>query len=82
VNKYRKIILNGDDLTELVIDKTKTALVVIDSQKGITAQPTKSYPERDVIDNAAKLVDMFRKKDAGTSSACHYAKDNAKVVSN
>ena len=48
----------------------------------IIGQPTKSYPERDVIDNAAKLVDMFRKKDAGTSSACHYAKDNAKVVSN
>lgn len=48
-------------MAELVIDKAKTALVVIDLQKGIIAQPTKPYPANDVIGNAAKLVDKFRK---------------------
>jgi hypothetical protein len=33
-------MLTGDDLPELVIDKSKTALVVIDLQKGIITQPT------------------------------------------
>jgi nicotinamidase-related amidase len=47
-------------MPELVIDKTKTALVVIDLQKGIAAQPTKPYPAQDVIKNAAKLVNIFR----------------------
>jgi nicotinamidase-related amidase len=35
--------------------------VVIDLQKGITAQPTKPYSAEDVINNAAKLVNTFRK---------------------
>jgi len=48
-------------MPELVIDKMKTALVIIDLQKGITAQPTKPYPAKDVIKNAAKLVNAFRK---------------------
>lgn len=48
-------------MAELVIDKAKTALVVIDLQKGIIAQPTKPYSAQDVIENAAKLVDTFRK---------------------
>jgi nicotinamidase-related amidase len=54
-------MLIGDDLPELVIDKTKTALVVIDLQKGITAQLTKPYSAEDIINNAAKLVNIFRK---------------------
>ncbi len=33
----------------LVIDKAKTALVVIDLQKGIAAQPTKPHLAQDVI---------------------------------
>jgi nicotinamidase-related amidase len=48
---------------ELTIDKAKTVLVVIDLQKGITAQPTKPYPAHDVIKNAAKLVNTFKKND-------------------
>lgn len=48
-------------MPELVIDKAKTALVIIDLQKGIAAQPTKPYLAQDVIKNAAKLVNTFRK---------------------
>jgi nicotinamidase-related amidase len=53
----------GDDMQELTVDKAKTALVVIDLQKGIAAQPTKPYPAHEVITNAAKLVNTFRKND-------------------
>jgi len=48
-------------MPELEIDKTITALVVIDLQKGIGSQPTKPYPAQDVIKNAAKLLTAFRK---------------------
>jgi nicotinamidase-related amidase len=46
---------------KLSLDKTKTAIVVIDLQKGITARPTKPYSTDIVIANAAKLVTAFRK---------------------
>jgi len=49
------------DLPKLVIDKAQTALVVIDLQNGIISQPTKPYPAQDVITNATKLVNTFRK---------------------
>lgn len=42
-------------------DKTKTALVVIDLQKGIVAMPTAPYDSKIVIANAAKLAEAFRK---------------------
>ena len=45
----------------LVIDKATTALVVIDLQKGIAAQPAKPYSPQDVIKNAAALAHSFRK---------------------
>jgi len=48
-------------LPKLVIDKGQTALVVIDLQNGIVSQPTKPYPAQDVITNATKLVNTFRK---------------------
>jgi nicotinamidase-related amidase len=53
----------GDNMQELTIDKTKTALVVIDLQKGITSQTTKPYLAQDVIKNASKLVNVFRKNE-------------------
>jgi nicotinamidase-related amidase len=43
------------------IDKTKTALVVIDLQKGIASMPTQPYEPKAVIANAAKLAEAFRK---------------------
>jgi nicotinamidase-related amidase len=46
---------------DLVIDKSKTSLVVIDLQKGITAQPSKPYAVQEVIANATELVNAFRK---------------------
>lgn len=46
---------------DLAIDKSKTALVVIDLQKGITAMPSRPYTAQEVISNAAKLVNAFRK---------------------
>lgn len=46
---------------DLAIDKGKTALVVIDLQKGITAMPSRPYTAQEVISNASKLVNAFRK---------------------
>jgi nicotinamidase-related amidase len=46
---------------ETNIDKSKTAIVVIDLQKGIASMPSRPYPAQDVIANAAKLVNAFRK---------------------
>jgi nicotinamidase-related amidase len=43
------------------MDKKTTALVVIDLQKGIAAQATQPYPASEVIANAARLVQAFRK---------------------
>jgi len=47
-------------MTELSFDKNKTALVVIDLQKGIALQPTKPYPSPIVIKNASLLANAFR----------------------
>src|SRR5271157_5175241 len=46
---------------DLIINKSKTALVVIDLQKGITAMPSRPYTAQEVIANAAELVNAFRK---------------------
>jgi nicotinamidase-related amidase len=51
----------AQDSSSLVIDGSKTALVVIDLQKGIVARSTLPYGTRTVIANAAKLADAFRK---------------------
>lgn len=48
---------------ELNIDKSKTAVVVIDLQKGIAAMPTEPYPSKSVIENAVKIVDAARKNE-------------------
>ena len=48
-------------MPELKIHKTTTALVVIDLQKGIGAQPRQPYSAQEVIRNAAQLVKAFRK---------------------
>jgi nicotinamidase-related amidase len=45
----------------LAIDKSRTAIVVIDLQKGIVARPAKPYSSGEVIANASKLVSAFRK---------------------
>ena len=47
-------------MPELQIRKTTTALVVIDLQRGIAAQPTQPYPAHEVVRNAARLVQAFR----------------------
>lgn len=44
----------------LIIDKTSTALVIIDLQKGIVAMPTEPHSSGMVIANAAKLAKEFR----------------------
>jgi nicotinamidase-related amidase len=44
-----------------LFNKTTTALVVIDLQKGITASPAEPYSAKDVIANAALLAQAFRK---------------------
>jgi nicotinamidase-related amidase len=48
-------------LMETIIDKTKTALVVIDLQKGITSMPTTPREAKEIIANAARLAEAFRK---------------------
>jgi nicotinamidase-related amidase len=45
----------------LNIDKTKTAIVIIDLQKGIVAMETKPYASKTVIENTAQLLKTFRK---------------------
>ena len=45
----------------LNIDKTKTAIVVIDLQKGITSRETQPYSAKAVIENTAELLKVFRK---------------------
>jgi nicotinamidase-related amidase len=47
--------------SSLDIDKNRTALVVIDLQKGITATPTQPHDTATVIRNAIRLADAFRK---------------------
>jgi nicotinamidase-related amidase len=42
------------------IDKTKTALVVIDLQKGVIGMPTQPHDSKTVLANAVKLADAFR----------------------
>jgi len=47
-------------MTEIQIDKSRTALVVIDLQKGITGMPGEPYAGQFVVANAARLADAFR----------------------
>jgi nicotinamidase-related amidase len=46
--------------SDLKIDKRKTALVVIDLQKGISRMETKPYDTKTVISNTARLAKAFR----------------------
>ena len=46
---------------DIQFNKTTTALVVIDLQKGIASMPTMPYDAKTVIANAAKLAAAFRK---------------------
>jgi nicotinamidase-related amidase len=46
---------------ELKLDKTKTAIVVIDLQKGIASIPTEPYSPEIVIGNTIKMLKVFRK---------------------
>ena len=47
-------------MSDVVIDKSKTALVVIDLQKGIVGRPTVPYTTESVVANAAGLAAAFR----------------------
>jgi nicotinamidase-related amidase len=49
--------------SSLEIEKPKTALVVIDLQKGIASFPVAPYDTKTVVKNAAKLADAFRQND-------------------
>ena len=46
---------------KLNIDKTKTALVVIDLQKGIVGRPCQPYDSNLVVKNASSIARAFRK---------------------
>lgn len=46
---------------DIIIDKPKTALVVIDLQKGIAAAPAQPHDAKTVVANAAKMAQAFRK---------------------
>jgi nicotinamidase-related amidase len=47
-------------MSDVSIDKSKTALVVIDLQKGIVGRPTVPYTAEAVVANAAALAAAFR----------------------
>ena len=49
--------------SELNINIERTAIVVIDLQKGIAAIPSEPYSSKIVIENTAKMLKEFRKKD-------------------
>ncbi len=51
----------GNVAEPLTVSKSKTALVVIDLQKGISQMETKPHSAKDVIANAAKLAGAFRR---------------------
>ena len=59
-------------MPELDMNKKTTALVVIDLQKGIAAQPTQPHPSSVVIKNAARLVTAFRKNTIRSFSCMSY----------
>jgi nicotinamidase-related amidase len=46
---------------ETKIDKATTALVIIDLQKGISAMPAQPHEAKDVITNAVRLAEAFRR---------------------
>jgi nicotinamidase-related amidase len=46
---------------KLIIDKTKTALVIIDLQKGVVGRPCQPYESRFVVKHASGLAQAFRK---------------------
>ena len=50
-------------MNETSIDKSKTALVVIDLQKGIAGRPTLPHKSEAVVKNAAAIAEAFRKND-------------------
>ena len=45
------------------INREKTALVLIDLQKGIVGRETKPYTSKSVVENAVKLVTRFRENE-------------------
>jgi nicotinamidase-related amidase len=47
-------------MSDILIDKSKTALVVIDLQKGVMGRPTAPHPSEVVLRNAAALAAVFR----------------------
>ncbi|MDG6914034.1 MAG: hydrolase [Nitrososphaerota archaeon] len=49
-------------MSNLTIDGSKTALVVIDLQKGIASMDTQPYPAKTVVANAVLLAEAFRKR--------------------
>ncbi len=48
------------ELSDLILNKANTALVVIDLQKGITSMSTEPYDTKTVISNSAKLASASR----------------------
>ncbi len=48
-------------MNEVQLDRSRTALVVIDLQKGIVGAPSEPYDGKSVVANAAKLASAFRK---------------------
>ncbi|MCL4404125.1 hydrolase [Patescibacteria group bacterium] len=47
-------------MEQLILDKAKTALVVIDLQKGIVGRTTQPYASQDVVKNAAAIAEACR----------------------
>lgn len=46
------------------LDPAKTALVIIDLQKGITAMPTAPHSSVEIIENSNRMAQLFREKGA------------------
>ena len=58
-------------MPELELDKSTTALVVIDLQKGIAGRPMQPYTAQDVVKNAAQArAGVPEEPHAGLPRAC------------
>jgi nicotinamidase-related amidase len=49
-------------MSSLTLDPAKTALVIIDLQKGIVGMPAAPYSAADVVERSARLAKAFREK--------------------
>jgi hypothetical protein len=68
---FRISMVNGGRMAELALNRSKTALGVIDLQKGVIAVPARPYSAQEVIKNATVTRERLSEKpDASIPCLC------------